>query len=191
MIALLLAIPPPFLLAAVRTVSYVNAAEDVNLSDVLGVSRQFTPASIGWTVKETRQFRYSLIGSEKVPGKFKPIVTEYSLPLAPRPATFSDEFPPALDDRIARIYSAVVTRKNASYPPEIGGLGQGSVEFLPNSGKKFKYRYREFKFTATGEGEWDSVTTLPRRWSLNAKNVAIPGGDGQADLALTEVPESP
>ena len=190
MIALLLTVPPPISVAAVRTVNFVNAADDINLTDVFGISRRFLAVDKGWTVKETRQFRYSLVGTERIPGQFKPIVTEYRLPLAPRPATFADEFPPALDDRIARIYSALVMQRNALYPAELGGLGQGSVEFLPTPGRKFKFRYREFKFDATGEGDWDFITNLPRRWSLAAKDVAIPGGDGRADLTLSEVPET-
>ena len=191
MISLLLTVPPPLSVASVRTVRFVNAADDVNLTDVYGITRQLTANANGWKVKETRQFRYSLIGIDRVEGKFKPVIAEYSLPLSARVVSETDEMPSPLDDRIARIYSALVMAKNATYPAELGGLGQGSVEISAISANKFKFRYREYKFDATGEGERDVATSLPRRWSLAAKEVAIPGGDGRADLTLSEVPDSP
>ncbi len=191
MISLLLTVPPPLSVASVRTVRFVNAADDVNLTDVYGITRQLTASANGWKVKETRQFRYSLIGTDRVEGKFKPVIAEYSLPLSARIVSETDEMPSTLDDRIARIYSALVMAKNATYPAELGGLGQGSVEISAISASKFKFQYREYKFDATGEGERDVATSLPRRWSLVAKAVAIPGGDGRADLTLSEVPDSP
>lgn len=191
MISLLLTVPPPVSLASVRTVRFVNAADDVNLTDVYGITRQLTTKPTGWNVKETRQFRYSLIGTDRVEGKFKPVIAEYSLPVSARIVSETDEMPSPLDDRIARIYSALVMAKNATYPAELGGLGQGSVEISAISATRFKFRYRESKFDAIGEGERDLATSLPRRWSLVAKEVAIPGGDGRADLTLSEVPEIP
>jgi len=190
-ISLLLTALPPISTASVRTVRFVKAADDVNLTDVYGITRRFTAKATGWSVKETRQFRYSLIGTDRVEGKFKPVIAEYSLPLTTHIVSETDEMPSPLNDRLARIYSALVMAKGATFPAEPGGLGQVSVEISYLSASKFKFRYREYKFDATGEGERDAATSLPRRWSLAAKDVAIPGGDGRADLTLSEVPETP